>query len=100
MESKLIIKINIKYFKVSSLKIEKKPKVIKNNKRGILFPDIIIEKTIREIIKPKPLLRKKGKIRNIGKPGITKQNICLLIADICSISFVSTQIHISEIIER
>ena len=51
MESKLIIKINIKYFKVSSLKIEKKPKVIKNNKRGILFPDIIIEKTIREIIK-------------------------------------------------
>ena len=42
MESKLIIKINIKYFKVSSLKIEKKPKVIKNNKRGILFPDITI----------------------------------------------------------
>jgi hypothetical protein len=50
-------------------------------------------------MKPKPLLRKKGKIRNIGKPGITNQNICLLIVDICSISFVSTQIHVSEIIE-
>ena len=54
---------------------------------------------IREIKKPNPLLRKKGKIRNIGKPGITNQNTCLLIVDICSISFVSTQIHISEIIE-
>ena len=53
----------------------------------------------REIKKLNPLLRKIGINRNIGNPGITNQNICVLIRDILSTSFVSNQIHVSEMIE-
>ena len=49
--------------------------------------------------KPRPLFKKNGNNKNIGKLGITNQNIWVLKIEILFKSLVSNHIHVSETID-